>query len=192
MCEYCKETFLESLLSATIHNIQRVQSRCLCSLVPRPLPTRGEGPGTHRLRMREQNTLLPRFAIFVVAIISVPWRAVKLFAYLMASIICRVCAGKAERPHYTAIFSKESLQVGLPGRLSSMLGIPVVQNDSCPQRICRACMRKFTSVETHIKQLQQTAQTTYHKFIDGPSSRKRTRHQWYCRSVTSNATCLTC
>ena len=125
--------------------------------------------------MREQNTLLPQFAIFVVAIISAPWRAVKLFAYLMASTICRLCARKAERPHYTAIFSKESLQVGLPGRLSSMLGIPVVQNDSCPQRICRACMRKFTSVETHIKQLQQTAQTTYHKFIDGPSSRKRTK-----------------
>ena len=95
---------------------------------------------------------------------------------LMASTTtCRVCAGKAKRPHYTAIFSKENLQAGLPGRLSSMLGVPVVQNDSYPQRICEACMRKFTSVETSIKQLQTTAQTTYHKFTDGPPSRKRTK-----------------
>ena len=114
--------------------------------------------------------------MFVEAIIYARSRVVKLFAYLMASTtICRVCAGKAERPHYTAIFSGESLQVGLPTRLSSMLGVPVVQDDSCPQRICRACMRKFTSVETNIKQLQQTAQSSYHKFTDGPSGRKRAK-----------------
>ena len=87
-----------------------------------------------------------------------------------------VCVpGKLNGPHYTGIFSSESLQVGLPGRLSSMLGVPVVQNDSCPQRICRACIRKFTSVEANIKQLQQTAQTSYQKFTNRPSSRKRTK-----------------
>ena len=56
-----------------------------------------------------------------------------------------------------------------------MLGVPVVQNNSCPQRICQSCMRKFASVETNIKQLQETAQTSYHKFTGGPSSRKRTK-----------------
>ena len=101
-----------------------------------------------------------------------------------------MCARKAECPHYTVIFSRESLQVGLPGRLSSMLGVLVVQNDSCPQRIWRACVRKFTSVKGNIKQLQLTAQTSYHIFTDGSSRRKRTklRHQRYCRSVTSPLT----
>ena len=88
---------------------------------------------------------------------------------------CRVCAGKAEHPNYTAIFSRESLKVGLPGRLSSLLGVPVLQNDSCPERICRLCMRKFTSVETNIKLLQQSAQTSYHQFTGGSSGRKRTK-----------------
>ena len=86
--------------------------------------------------MRRQNTPWKGFAILVVAIIHA--HAVKLLTYLhlMASTIaiCRVCAGKVEHPHYTTIFSRYSLQAGLPGRLSSVLGVSVVQNDSCPQK----------------------------------------------------------
>ena len=89
--------------------------------------------------------------------------------------VCRVCVGKAEHPHYTALFSKESLRVGLPGRMSDLLGVPVIQNDNCPQRVCRGCMRKFTSVESSIKSLQETAQASYRQLSDSLSTRKRAK-----------------
>ena len=91
----------------------------------------------------------------------------------MAAISCRICCGKAERLHYTALFSTESLKVDLPGRISRLLGVPVVQ-DNCPSRNCRGCMRKFTTTECSLRQLQQNAQSSYLHFSTSLCTRKRT------------------
>ena len=45
----------------------------------------------------------------------------------MSSPSCRLCLGKAERPHYTALFSGRSQANDLHGQLSKLCGVPVRQ-----------------------------------------------------------------
>ena len=60
----------------------------------------------------------------------------------MTSPLCRLCLGKAERPHYTALFSERSLANDLHGRLSKLCEVPVSQGDGYSNRVCRRCMER--------------------------------------------------
>ena len=74
---------------------------------------------------------------------------------------CRLCLGKAERPHFTSLFSGNSLSQDLPGRVSRISGVPISQHDGYPDRLCRSCMSKFTSLEKAMAKFQEVAKASY-------------------------------
>ena len=80
---------------------------------------------------------------------------------------CRLCIQKAET-HYTALYSKKSLERDLPGRISLLLGISMSKETGYPDRVCRGCYDKFTTLEKHLGELKERAQTSYRSY-----SRKR-------------------
>ena len=88
----------------------------------------------------------------------------------MALQICRLCLGKAERPHYTVIFSENSQSKNVPERLSSLSGVPISHGDGLPGRVCRTCMDKFSSLEKSLAKFQEMAKSSWQNL-----SRKRTK-----------------
>ena len=92
--------------------------------------------------------------------------------HMATSMCCRICSGKAEH-HYTALDSNENLKVDLPGRITHLLGVPIAKDDNHTKRVCRACLRKFTTLECSLKVLQQLAQATYEQFHKVQPNRKR-------------------
>lgn len=93
----------------------------------------------------------------------------------MAASTCRICLGKAEHPHYCALFSKKSLEGDLPARISELSGVSIGPGDGYPERICRSCKSRFDSLEKGLDEFRQRAQTSY-----GVYSRKRS-----CESMQS-------
>ena len=75
----------------------------------------------------------------------------QLAAVKMTSPLCRLCLGRAERPHYTALFSEKSLANNFHWRFSKLCGFPVIQADGYSNRVCRSCMDKFLSLEERAK-----------------------------------------
>ena len=88
----------------------------------------------------------------------------------MTSPLCRLCLGKAERPHYTALFSERSLANDLHGRLSKLCEVPVSQGDGYSNRVCRRCMDKFLSLERELVKFRELVHNSYSML-----TRKRTK-----------------
>ena len=85
----------------------------------------------------------------------------QLAAVEITSPLCRLCLGRAERPHYTALFSEKSLANNLHGRLSNLCGVPVIQADGYSNRVCRRCMDKFLSLERELAKFQELVHNSY-------------------------------
>ena len=88
---------------------------------------------------------------------------------------CRLCGGAADYKHCVALFSPLNTKNDLVGRMSSMLEVPIHQNDGRPTVICRRCMSKFTAVERDLKALKQKALVSYDSFDKENESRKRAK-----------------
>ena len=78
----------------------------------------------------------------------------------VASLICLLCLGKAERPHYSPLFKETSLKKDLPRRISKLTGVPISQDNGYPSRVCRGCMDKFDSLERGLAKFQELVKTT--------------------------------
>ena len=72
--------------------------------------------------------------------------------------------GIAERPYYRAIFSKHSLEVNLPARISKLCGIQISQDDGYPERLCRPCSDKFYVLEKNLGEFRERALESYRMY----------------------------
>ena len=63
----------------------------------------------------------------------------------------KVCRYVVTSTHCLALFSKESLQKNVPGRLSKLLDLPVSSSDGLSTYLCRSCVNKFHTVESKLE-----------------------------------------
>ena len=108
-----------------------------------------------------------------------------MYSSAMATIkvnVCRFCGNVVLPTLSVALFSKDGLDKGLPGRISRVVDLPVSSEDGLSPHLCRPCMRKFQSAET----FRSMAKSSYEKqgYIRpapplhsprGHGSRKRTK-----------------
>ena len=88
----------------------------------------------------------------------------------MVSVLCRVCLTSVERKHSTALFTGQNWS----HRLSELLRVPVREDDSFPDYICRSCRRTVESVESKLRYLKERIMDSYKRFSNEPNaSRKR-------------------
>ena len=80
--------------------------------------------------------------------------------------LCRLCGGAADYSHRFSLFSLSNTKKDLPGRVSRMLGVPVLQNDGRPSVACRRCMNKFSALERDLEALKQKARAVYDSYPD--------------------------
>ena len=78
----------------------------------------------------------------------------------MASVLCRVCLTSVERKHSTALFTGQNWS----HRLSELLRVPVREDDSFPDYICRSCRRTVESVESKLRYLKERIMDSYKRF----------------------------
>ena len=91
------------------------------SLVPRPLPKEGRGPGIHCLRMRE--------------IFPCTYRKIVLCTSRATRMFCRICASVVDAKHSLALFSTLSMSLGWPTRIRELLRVDIASDDGLAQRI---------------------------------------------------------
>ena len=77
--------------------------------------------------------------------------------------VCRLCCNVVTSTHCLALFSKESLQKNLPGRLSKLLELPVSSSDGLSAYLCRSCVNKFHTAESKLDSLRTLARAGYEK-----------------------------
>ncbi len=65
-------------------------------------------------------------------------------------IVCRFCCAAVPRKHTSALFTPDALSKDLPGRLSTLLQLPVASDDGHPPHCCGPCLRKFLSSERFV------------------------------------------
>ena len=82
----------------------------------------------------------------------------------------RVCLTSVERKHSTALFTGQNWS----HRLSKLLRVPVREDDSFPDYICRSCRRTVESVESKLRYLKERIMDSYKRLSNEPNaSRKR-------------------
>ncbi len=64
--------------------------------------------------------------------------------------VCRFCSNGIPPKNSAHLFSSEALRNDLPGRLSTLLHIPVCPDDGHPCHYFRPCMRKFLAAESFV------------------------------------------
>ena len=102
--------------------------------------------------------------------------------------LCRLCGGAADYSHRFSLFSLSNTKKDLPGRVSRMLGVPVLQNDGRPSVACRRCMNKFSALERDLEALKQKARAVYDSYPDKENVGCRKRTQNTSGSVVSPST----
>ena len=73
--------------------------------------------------------------------------------------VCRFCGNTVLPKLSVALFTKDGLDRDLPGRISSVVDLPVSIEDGLSPYLCRPCMRKFQAAE----KFRSIAKSSYEK-----------------------------
>lgn len=91
---------------------------------------------------------------------------------------CRICCCSLSATHSVSLFSSHSIKLRVAERLSRILSIPVIQDHSISNYICRSCNKKFLMAEAFV----ELARTSYSKTgvppcldVQTSACRKRTK-----------------
>ena len=93
----------------------------------------------------------------------------------MAAVLCRLCSTETERTHSVSLFSKDSVQKDLPGRLSRLAQVPVGEEDGLSGYLCRKCKGKFVSLEAKLDAFRAMAKAVASPRQRIPACRKRVK-----------------
>ena len=77
-------------------------------------------------------------------------RMLQSYSGAMATIklnVCRFCGNTVFPKLSIALFIKDGLDRDLPGRISSIVDLPVSREDGLSPYLCRPCLRKFQAAE---------------------------------------------
>ena len=58
---------------------------------------------------------------------------------------CRICSNVVDAKHSLALFSRDAVKDGFPDRVSTVINLPVTENDGLPKHMCRPCNRRLTN-----------------------------------------------
>ena len=99
-------------------------------------------------------------AVFTLSRVSVMMRS------------CRICSHVIDTKHAQALFSRDAVKDGFPDRISTIINLPVTENDGLPKHMCRPCNRRLTAAESFI----HLARSSYEKqgFWSGKTSSSNT------------------
>ena len=75
--------------------------------------------------------------------------------------VCRFCLRVAPSKHLHGLFTTQGKSQDLPGRLSKLLLVPVVQDDGMSQYICRTCKSNAIILEQKMHEMQERALISY-------------------------------
>ena len=75
--------------------------------------------------------------------------------------VCRFCLRVSPSKHHHSLFTTQGKSQDLPGRLSKLLLVPVVQDDGMSQYICRTCKSNAIIVEQKMHEMQERALISY-------------------------------
>ena len=99
-----------------------------------------------------------------------------------------VCLTSVERKHSTALFTGQNWS----HRLSELLRVPVREDDSFPDYICRSCRRTAECVESKLRYLKERIMDSYKRFYNEPNaSRKRPEPTSSLQGIASHCCCAT-
>ena len=75
--------------------------------------------------------------------------------------VCRFCLRVAPSKHLHGLFTTQGKSQDLPGRLSKLLLVPVIQDDGMSQYICRTCKSNAIILEQKMHEMQERALISY-------------------------------
>ena len=68
---------------------------------------------------------------------------------------------QSHKDHIYSFFTPIGVRLELAGRLSSLLLVPISENDGSPQHICRSCKVTALDIEKKLKSIQARAKKSY-------------------------------
>lgn len=94
---------------------------------------------------------------------------------MASKVLCRLCSGNAGDKNMTNLFTRKSLERGWALRISTLLDIPLKQDDHLSSHVCSKCMTRVVSLEKATADLAAFKRLARSAMQDSHNSLKRTK-----------------